>query len=223
MNNEIKNTKRILLASLIVAMILPFSGMQFAYAESLEEKQTKLLDKLAVIEEKIANASSEKQIQKLEAKKQSILEQLFKNVEGNSNEITRQTDDLQSGSAAANGQSNFNINGVHKGCDNANETWNYKGTMTTGSGWVSIQQNFPSQLTSGSAPNCSSWDWQSNVYLEIRDLFDSDKGCQGNLITSPVTSYWVNCQTPIQGLWIVKVTADYEFNQVSGYTIVGVL
>lgn len=220
----IQNTKIILFASLIIAMVLPFSGMNTVYAEeSLEEKQTKLLDKLTVIEEKIINTYSEKKIQKLEAQKQLIFEELFNNAGEPNNKITKYSSEISEEYTNISGTSNFNINGSHKGCDDANETWNFKGTMTGGSSWVSIQQAFPIQLTSGIAPSCSSWNWENNVYLEMRDLFDTDKGCRGNLITAPVTSYSVNCQTPIQGLWIVKVTADYEFNQVSGFTIVGVL
>jgi len=219
---DFKSVKTVLFAFLIVAMTPQFSGMGMVHAEeSLKEKQMSLLDRLEVIEEKITYTDSEKKIQRLEAQKQLILEKLFNNAGESNNEITKQLS-KNSKDVGIDGNSDFYINGSHKGCDDINETWNYRGTMTSGSGWVSIEQNYPSQLTSGSAPDCSSWDWESNVYLEMRDLFNLDNGCQGNLITAPVTSYWINCQTPIQGFWIVKVTANYEFNQVSGFTLINI-
>ena len=41
-----------------------------------------------------------------------------------------------------------------------------------------------------------------------------------HLITAPVTSYWVNCQTPISGFWVVEIIADYELFDQTGYTYV---
>jgi len=118
---------------------------------------------------------------------------------------------------------NININGAHTGCDGINETWNFKAKATKGSSWLAVVQSFPSELTSGSAPNCSSWDWENNLYIQMKNMFDSDQGCSGNLVTNPSTSYSLNCQTPISGMWIVKITADYEFHQVTGYTFVVLL
>ncbi len=52
----------------------------------------------------------------------------------------------------------------------------------------------------------------------MEDALNGNKGCKSNIITNPVTSYWMNCETPLQGFWVIKITADYEFHQVSGYT-----
>jgi len=224
-----RNVKTLLFASLIVAMVLPFSGMQMAQAEkSFEEKQQRLIDKVIRLDERIANNPGDQvKIDKLEAKKQRVLERLFNNVndengetENATVETKRPTPQNRSHNNPTTPNYNIFINGVHKGCDNANETWNFKAAATKGSPLLSIVQSFPSELTSGSAPNCSSWDWENNVYLQFRNMFNSDQGCTSNSITSPSTSYTLNCQTPISGLWIVKIAADYEFHQVTGYTFV---
>lgn len=224
------NVKTLLFASLIVAMVLPFSSIQIAQAEiSFEEKQQRLIDKVIRLDERIANNPGDQvKIDRLEAKKQVLLERLFNNVHAENDDIKEATT-VNTQRHAPNPRSynnpttpNYNIfiNGVHNGCDNANETWNFKGAATNGSSRLSIVQSFPSELTTGSAPYCASWDWENNVYLQLRNVFNSDEGCHANLITNPSTSYSLNCQTPISGLWIVEVTADYEFHQVTGYTYV---
>ena len=46
MNNISKTTKTILFATLIAAMILPFSGMNYAVAEELDKEQVEKIHKI---------------------------------------------------------------------------------------------------------------------------------------------------------------------------------
>ncbi|QLH05976.1 hypothetical protein [Nitrosopumilus ureiphilus] len=119
--------------------------------------------------------------------------------------------------------SQFNINIVRSGCDGGAETANYKGTLTNGFSTIPIQQSFPSIVTSGTSPNCNTFHWQNNVFLNIQHTGDGS-GCVGNLITNPTTSYTILCGTIKAGLYVVYVNADYEANQdMGGYTLVAVI
>lgn len=224
-----RNTKTLLFASLIVAMVLPFSSIQMAEAErTFEEKQQRLIDKVIRLDERIANNSDDQiKVDRLEAKKQKLLERLFNNVNDENDdtenatiEAPRHAPQTRSYNNPTTPSYNIFINGAHKGCDGINETWNFKAAADRGDSRITVMQSFPSQLTTGNAPNCSSWDWQNNLYLHFEDIFVSDRKCMGNLITNPSTSYSIMCGEPLEGFWVVKLTADYEFHQVTGFTYV---
>ena len=48
----------------------------------------------------------------------------------------------------------FNLSGVHKGCDNGNKVWNYEVDYVQGGTWMTVDQWFPTMLTSGESPYC---------------------------------------------------------------------
>ena len=104
--------------------------------------------------------------------------------------------------------------GVNKGCDNANETWSYE-VDYDGNISLYVDQWFPSMLTSGDSPNCEGHSWGNNVYLDIRNIWDSS-GCHANLDVPLVSKYFLQCAT-LGGFYIVSVTADYDGRQTSSW------
>ncbi len=69
-----KNTKTILFASLIVAMILPFSGMNYATAEELEKEQVeKIANKATRLMEKLETEQNPVDIEKIQKKLDKLL------------------------------------------------------------------------------------------------------------------------------------------------------
>lgn len=233
---NIKNTiKIIFFASLITAMILPFSGMDMAFADKsdtekqkIKDKQDTLIKKLLKIEAKQENTKNQKQFDRLELKKQEILAKLYNNVKDDIeiNTATYSTQEISTESKKyadskyASSKSTFNINGKHMGCNGVNETYNFKASVYAGSSWLSVQQGFPSKLTSGSGTNCVSYDWEKNLYIKFADTNPfNNKGCETNLITDPVTSYSLNCGVSLNGFWVAEIVTDYEGNKkITGYT-----
>ena len=220
MKNEIKTT---LFASLIVAMILPFSSMDGAYAveqSDLQTKQQKIIDRMFQIEERIAKTSNADRIQVLEDRKQVLLKKLMDNVShvetvDTTNEDVSNSNQAQTASAG----SQYNINIVKKGCNGANQTANIAGVMTNGNSWFTMYHAYPSSLSVGSSPNCTGDNWANNHYVKAKDVF-TGVGCQANLNTANIASYSLNCQTPIAGFWVVEVRGDYGTTSMSGYTYV---
>lgn len=233
-------TKSILFASLIALMVIPISSMSFAdpvdfdsleieRAESeiayeienltFEEKQYRLISQVLAVQSQMRITSDTTDLAQQE---QELLEELFNNGHDpeTSNEATIHSVGDSDPQPRFGGNSNFYMNGKHVGCDEFNETWNFHGTVRIGFPVFSVEQSFPAELTSGSSPGCISSEWERNVYLTLTDTFDTSTGCHANIITDPQTSYSLDCQTPIEGFWVARVTADYEGQQVSGYTLV---
>ncbi len=222
-----KNAKTILFAGLIAAMILPFSGMQFATAEEeqtdLREKQQKILDKIYKIEERIAKSPNDNRVQVLEDKKQVLLKKLMDNAPvSNVGKIIVEGESPSNQVQIASAGSQYNINGVENGCNGQNLAWNVAGVMTPGSQWFTMSHYYPPALSIGTDPNCYDDDWDSLHYVKAKDVFSSN-GCEGYLITSNQASYSLNCQTPINGLWVVEVRGYYDSQHTSGYTYVAVI
>ena len=111
----------------------------------------------------------------------------------------------------------FNPYGIHKGCDDANETWNYEVDYERGGTWLSVDQWFPNILTSSDSPYCEEHSWERNVYLDIARIWDG-QGCVSNLDVDPVDEYPLNCGVVLSGIYVVSVTADYDGEQTSAYT-----
>jgi len=209
-----KNTKTILFASLIVAMVLPFSGMNYATAEMSDVTEKRLVSTLKALDRMIESATDETTKQALIDRQQTLLENLYEDVKDMERPEAVKGESKTSTSAEID---LFNLAGVHKGCDNQNETWNFEVDYATGGTWLSVDQWFPTILTTGDSPNCEEHTWKDNVYLDIA-RWNDNQGCVSNLDVDPVDSYSLNCGVVLYGFYIVSVTADYDGEQTSSYT-----
>lgn len=222
-----KNTKTILFSSLIVAMVLPFSGMQSVDALHIgdehsiynyEERQQNLVNMLPIIEDRIDNARSDEVKESFELVKQRILAKLLDSsiLENGAIELVG-TFPSEPGEF----EPNFVIEGIHLGCDDFPETWSYQGMMGPGETIIFIEQNFPDKFTNGTDENCDEMLWQDNMQLKIQPAFFGE-GCYGDLVTSPTTSYVLSCGITTSGLWIVGITFAYHDYTETHYTYVNV-
>ena len=227
-----KNTKTILFASLIVAMVLPFSGMQSANAThggwgvdhdnptefNYEERQQNLVDMLADIELRIASGPNDLVIEQMELIKQQILGKLLES-SLSENSVLEPMDPYPFDFELSN--INFSIEGDHLGCDGQIESWSYEGVLRNGRNLILISQDFPDELTDGVPTECSIIGWTNNIHLAMQPAFFGE-GCQGNLVTNSTANYALNCQTNISGLWIVGITFHYDTYTETKYTYVDV-
>lgn len=208
--------KTILFASLIAAMILPFGAIDYAVAgdatDLSDSEKRELMQRVQSLETQIQQAEDEQARENLKSEQQDILQRLHDDVSG--------VQTTQATKSDAQKRSNqwrdlFNMYGVNKGCDDANETWNYEVDYNGNTG-LRVDQWFPSMLTSGDSPNCEEHDWESNVYLGTRNVWDGS-GCHANLDVPPVSKYPLECAT-LGGFYIVSVTADYDGRQTSSWS-----
>lgn len=218
MNNIENRTKTILFASLIAVMIAPFSGINHADAEKtpMTNEQRQSVERLQELEELIEDTNNQSTIDSLKAEQQNILQTLYDNVSD-----VKRYNAVKGESQFQNTRNSatdlFNLSGVHKGCDNDNEVWNYEVDYARGGTWLTVDQWFPTILTSGESPYCEEHDWDSNVYVEIARIWDG-QGCVSNLDVEQDDEYLLNCGTVLSGIYIVSVTADYDGEQTSAYT-----
>lgn len=208
--------KTILFVSLIAAMILPFGTINYAVAEDETDlsdgEKRELIQRVQSLETQIQQAEDEQVRESLKFEQQDILQRLHDDIsdvqatqatKGDTQQWSSEWRDL------------FNMYGVNKGCDDANETWNYEVDYNGNTG-LRVDQWFPSMLTSGDSPNCEEYDWESNVYLDMRNVWDGS-GCHANLDVPPVSKYLLECAT-LGGFYIVSVTADYDDRQTSSWS-----
>ena len=74
MNNITKKTQTILFASLIAAMILPFSGMNYAVAEELDKEQVeKIANKATRLMEKLQTEENPRKIERMQERLDNLL------------------------------------------------------------------------------------------------------------------------------------------------------
>lgn len=241
-----KNTKTILFASLIVAMILPFSGMQSVDATHVngedhtpdkthlpivlpippqptvynyEEKQQNLVNMLLAIELRIENARNDTLKENLELIKQRILAKLLEASLYENGAITLMGPFL-SGNPVI--DPNFSIEGDHLGCNGEIESWTYEGALANNQPVVLISQDFPNELTSGGPQDCAISAWANNVHLTIQPAFFGE-GCQGVLDIESTFDYALDCQNSVtSGLYIVGITFNYANYTETKYTYVDV-
>lgn len=212
----------ILFSTLIAAMILPFSMMDVVEAEEQtkmsDKKKDRLIKKVQKLEERIAKTDNESFKERLQVKQQKILKKLHDDVSDveRQQSVKGQTTEFAHTANSAT-QDLFNLSGIHKGCDNANEIWNYEVDYASGGTWLSVDQWFPNMLTTGNSPYCEEHPWDDNVYIDIARIWDG-QGCVSNLDVYPVDDYPLNCGTVLSGIYVVSVTADYDGEQTSSYT-----
>ena len=116
-----RTIKTVLFAFLIAALILPFSGMNYAQAEMSDSQKERIIKKIQLLEDQIENATDESIKEKLQARQQAMLEKLYEEVEVENmkeNEVEIRTAPPTANSGGT--TTEFEIYGVHKGCDNGN-------------------------------------------------------------------------------------------------------
>jgi len=216
--NDIQNkTKIILFASLIAALVLPFSGMNYAAAEMTDDRKQQLIDKLEKLQERIDDSTNESLKERLDARQQVILEKLFNEIDTSNLEAatiattTTTEENGVSGSTQALTKI-FDAYGTHSGCDGGVEVGNFVGYYSSGATQLTINQYFPAPLTSGDSPNCEEHAWGDNVYINIANVWDGT-GCVGNMDVDAVENYQLNCAV-LGGVYVLKVTADYDGEQL---------
>lgn len=206
----------LLFASVAATMILALGAMEHITAEEATKlsnsEKIELILQVQSLEVQIQQAEDEQTREALRAEQQDILQRLHEDASGNS---TAQATRGETQKQSAKWSDLFNLYGKNKGCDGANETWHYKVDYDGNIG-LRVDQWFPSELTSGDSPYCEEHDWESNVYLDIRNIFD-ETGCHANLEVEPVDKYPLNCAT-LGGIYVVSVTADYDGRQTSAWT-----
>ncbi|MDE0090759.1 MAG: hypothetical protein OXP12_05335 [Thaumarchaeota archaeon] len=208
-------SKPILFASLAATMVLALGAMEHITAEEetklSNSEKIELILQVQSLEVQIQQTEDEQKREALRAEQQGILQRLHEAAsDGQTTQAAR--GDV---SERSNWRDLFNLYGKNKGCDGANELWHYKVDYDGNIG-LRVDQSFPSELTSGDSPYCEEHDWESNVYLDIRNIFD-ETGCHANLEVEPVDKYPLNCVT-LGGIYVVSVTADYDGRQTSSWT-----
>lgn len=227
-----KNTKTILFASLIVAMVLPFSGMQYASAlhagennsgiYNYEERQQNLVNLLERIEDRIETETNEDRKDRYELVIQKILAKLH---ESSAHENgTLEIDNIFPRVNALQ-DINFTIEGEHLGCNDTVESWSYLvGISARNNNLVRIAQDFPDTFTSasdGSTWTCQELLWGDSIHFTMQPAFFGE-GCHGDIDTTQTANYAVDCDIDISGLWIVGITFDYGSYTETKYTYANV-
>ena len=219
MKNITKTTKTILFASLIAAMILPFSGMQFAEAEEqttmTDDQKQKLINKVQRLENRIAETDNEKVKERLKAKIQVVLKKLFDAVPSSETEFDKSEKNIGLKSF---GGGMITVDGVYTGCNGSNVTWNFAAQTYSSSTWWNVNHYFPNAVSVGSSPNCTGANWDNNLYIESKEII-GERGCHTNLTVGAISSYWLNCQHIMNGLIVTEIKADYEGypEEITGY------
>ncbi len=212
----LQNVKTALSAPIITAMILPLGAMDRAVAEEATglsgSEKKELIRQVQSLEAQIQQAEDVQIRESLKSEQQDVLQRLHDDVSDvQTTQATRSDTQQQS----TQWRDLFNMYGVNKGCDDANETWHYK-VDYDGNINLRVDQWFPSILTSGDSPNCEEHGWETNVYLDIRNVWDGS-GCHANLEVPPVDKYPLECAT-LGGLYIVHVTVDYDGRQTGSWS-----
>ena len=88
----LKNSKTILFAGLIAAMILPFSGMDYATAELIDEQKQQFIEQVQQLEKQISQTDDAEQKEILEAKLQNLLKEIFDSIPRSNTEFTKVKD-----------------------------------------------------------------------------------------------------------------------------------
>ena len=181
-----------------------------------EEKQQNLVDMLAEIEVRIANAPNDTVIENLELIKQRILGKLLEASLYENGAAVRNfypTDELIT--------PNFFIEGDHLGCNSVSESWSFNGYIVSTRNVVLIDQNFPDIFTSDGNELCDQIAFGS-IHLTVQPAIFGE-GCQSVIDTTPTADYMLDCQTDVaRGLWIVGITFDYGSYSETKYTYVDV-
>jgi len=208
MKNITKKTQTILFASLIAAMILPFGGMNYAEAEMSDKKKEQLIAKVLKLEEKITQAEDELVKERLKAKQQKILKDIFDFVPRSNTEFTigepKDTGDvtIQSGGL-------ITVDGIYTGCNGSGVNWNFAAQTYSSSTWWNVNHYFPNAVSVGTSPNCLGSNWDNNLYIESVEII-GEKGCHTNLTVGAISSYWLNCEHIMNGLIVTEIKADYD-------------
>ena len=149
-----KTMKTILFASLIAAMILPFSGMQFVVAEEQTEmsddKKQRLINKVQKLEERIAQADDESVKEHLKAKQQAILKNLFDSVPRSDTEFT--TVEREDIGASTQSGGLITVDGVYTGCNGSGVNWNFAAQTYSSSTWWNVSHYFPNAISVTDTP-----------------------------------------------------------------------
>lgn len=208
-----KTIKTILFASLIAAMILPFSGMGFAQAEMSDDKKQQLMAKVISLEEKIAQAESESLKESLKAKQQEILKELFDSIPQSDTQFTVGEPEVTIESGGL-----ITVDGIYTGCNGSGVNWNFAAQTYSSSTWWNVNHYFPNAISVGTSPNCTGANWDNNLYIESKELL-SGKGCHTNLTVGAISSYWLNCKHIMDGIVLSEIKADYVGypTEITGY------
>ena len=216
----ITTIKTILFASLIAAMILPFSGMGFAVAEEQtkmsDEQKQHLIKKVQQLEERIAQADDESVKEQLKATQQVILKKLFDAVKPSDTEFTMIEHEDSDTSVQSGGL--ITVDGVYTGCNGSGVNWNFAAQTYSSSTWWNVNHYFPNSISVGTSPNCTGANWNNNLYIESKEII-GEKGCHTNLTVGAISSYWLDCQHIMNGLVVSEIKADYDGypQEITGY------
>jgi len=230
------NIKTILFASLIAAMVLPFSRMQYAEAKQTETIQD-LVDKYAneytELQTKIDNSNDRVKIQEWINKQLDIIdkvEALILEYTGNVADVQVIINSQVNDDVSVDGTTSkyFSKSGTQVGCDNNSESWSFYGTIYYDRNYFWMTTNYPSDVSEGSFPECSDKPWGYNLYTETENLFSfGNEKCASNFTIGNYASSKFICPGSTYSwgeLWSIKNVASYtNGSPISALTIVWLL
>jgi len=235
MNNfKTKNAKTLLFASLITAMILPFSVMETAYSE--EEMETKHQDKLDKLKErydriqdridrleKKSDGTTDEKIAKLKERQDRILEKAMKINQKYINTAEIETDVKEKPSASQTQRSHsssfgsIDIKRTRIGCDSNTEVSHAYGYVVYGSSSFWLTHNYQNPVSVGnSQSNCIDYDWDDQIKVYADNIWNIYEGCYAYFSLSSYGSNNLICpgDTFDQGeWWYFETTGYYDGNK----------
>ena len=219
MKNITKNTKTFLFATLIVAIIIPFSTMDYTVVAEEEnmsnsEKQ-KLIKQVKQLEERITQTTDQSLQDALKEEQQKILKKLFDAVSGSTTEFTVEE---REGQTTTKSGGTITVDGIYTGCNDSSVNWNFSARTYSYTTWWNVSHWFPNAISVGESPNCTGANWDNNLYIESVEIL-TERGCHVNLTVGAISSYWLNCQHIMDGLVVSEIKADYEgyLEEITGY------
>ena len=216
-------TKTILFASLIAAMILPFSGMNYAVAEEDTEVQDQkkldvLKNRYEKIQAKIDSSSDEKKISEWKDVQTRIIAKAMaiNDKYNTSNAVVAEStlaDDAGVSSFSSSSYETISITSSRTGCDQNSEAASANGYVIYGNDRFYLTHNYANPISTGSFPNCTDQDCDDQLKIYADNVWNTQEGCYGYFSVSSYGTNMFICpgDTFDQGeWWYFKTTGYYE-------------
>ena len=233
MTSITKKTKTVLFASLIAAMILPFSGMQFAEAEeqtpeikqlntqikelkakdSLTQEEREDLKQLKLLKKwfKAEHNNNTERMDRIAERinKNFPTEGLTKAVTIDSSELTIQGYHLPVVSFEGSIEKNFNCH------DNSDDLGSISGTLYgySNSLYSVVSMDYTYSVTTGSGLNCTdnNWDYSEVSLIEV---LNPTANCEIDTFSSATDTEAKNCTALSAGSWVLIQGQSYYDNNI---------